>query len=81
MGILFGTKTKFFYYRNWARNHTIEAGLVVEVYACSKIKIRAPIGAATGILNSVTPKRKIETFDNFSHAKNRQGNNKKNPHV
>ena len=45
--------------------------LVVEVYACSKIKIGAAIGAARGILNSLTPKRKIEKLDNFNHAKNR----------
>ena len=45
--------------------------LVVEVYACLKIKTGAAIGAARGILNSVTPKRKIEKFNNFNHAKNR----------
>ena len=45
--------------------------LVVEVYACSKIKIGAAIGAARGILNSLTPKRKIDKLDNFNHAKNR----------
>ena len=51
--------------------------LVVKVYACSKIKIGAAIGAAKGILNSVNPKRKIDKFDNFNHAKNRRANNKK----
>ena len=34
----------------------------------------AAIGAAKGILNSVNPKRKIDKFDNFNHAKNRRAN-------
>ena len=59
MGILlFGTKVKTFYTRNWASHHTIEAGLVVELYACSKIKI----ARGRGIPNSVTPQRKIDKF-------------------
>ena len=49
-------KWKPFYYLNWARYHTIEAGLVLEVYANAKKKI----GAARGIPNSVTQQRKID---------------------
>ena len=37
--LLFGTKVKTFYTRNWAPHHTIGAGLAVELYTCSKIKI------------------------------------------
>ena len=67
MGILlFGTKVKTFYTRNWAPHHTIEAGLVVELYACSKIKI----AWGRGIPNSVTPQRKIDnaTISEFKTA-------------
>ena len=62
MGILlFGTKVKTFYTRNWTPHHTIEADLVVElhVYACSKIKI----AGGRGIPNSVKPQRKIDKFN------------------
>ena len=59
MGILlFDTKVKTFYTRNWAPHHTIKAGLVLELYACSKIKI----ARGRGIPNSVTPQRKIDKF-------------------
>ena len=57
--LLFGTKVITFYTRNWAPHHTIEAGLVVELYVCSKIKITA----GRGIPNSVTPQRKIDKFN------------------
>ena len=62
MGILlFGTKVKTFYTRNWTPHHTIEADLVVElhVYACSKIKI----AGGRGIPNSVKLQRKIDKFN------------------
>ena len=75
MGILlFGTKVKTFYTRNWAPHHTIEAGLLVElhVYACSKIKI----AGGRGIPNSVTPQRKNRQIQQ-SHAKNHRAKNKK----
>ena len=56
--LLFGTRVKTFYTRNWSPHHTIEAGLVVKLYACSKIKV----AGGRGIPNSVTPQRKIDKF-------------------
>ena len=46
--------------RNLARYHTIKAGLVAVVYACTKKK---DWRAARGIPNIVKPQRKIEKFD------------------
>ena len=74
MGILlFGTKVKSFYTRNWTPHHTIEADLVVElhVYACSKIKI----AGGRGIPNSVKPQRKNRQIQQ-NHAKNHRAKNK-----
>ena len=56
-------KQKCFYYLNWARYHTIEAGLVVEKYAYAKKKKKKKIGSARGIPNFVTQQRKIDNFD------------------
>ena len=60
MGILFGTKVKTFLLPQLGTtDHTIEAGLVVQVYAYAKKQI----GVARGIPNTVTQQRKIDKFD------------------
>ena len=57
---MFGTKVKTFLLPQLGTtDHTIEAGLVVQVYACAKKQI----GVARGIPNTVTQQRKMDKFD------------------
>ena len=58
--IVWHWKCKPFLHRNWARYHTIKAGLVAVVYACAKKK---DWRAAKGLPNTVKSQRKIEQFD------------------
>ena len=67
-------KWKRFYYLNWARYHTIEAGLVVEIYAYAKKKKKIKERPGPGIPNSVTQQKKNRQFRQ-NHAKNRQSQN------